>query len=55
MTARPSAMQWVMGFSQITSLPASAAAMEIRACQCGGVAMATTSMSLRSSTRRKSV
>ena len=30
-------------------------AMEMRACQWGGVAMATTSMSLRSRTRRKSV
>jgi len=48
-------MKRVKGFSHSTSLPLCIAAMEISACQWGGVAMATASMSWRSSTRRKSV
>ncbi len=53
-TARPSAIVRVMGFSHQTSLPASAAATEMSACQWGGVAMWTMSMSGRASTSRKS-
>ena len=53
-TARPSAMVRLMGFSHQTSLPASTAAAEMSACQWGGVAMWTTSMSGLSSTSRKS-
>ena len=53
-TASPSAIVRVIGFSHQMSLPASAAAMEISACQWGGVAIWMTSMSLRAMTSRKS-
>src|SRR5579862_8998140 len=43
------------GFSQRTILPAEAAAMAISACKLFGVAMSTTSTSLRSKTARQSV
>ena len=52
--ARPSSMVVASGFSTYTSLPAWQASTVGNACQWSGVAMSTTSTSLRSSTRRKS-
>ena len=46
-TRTPSPIVRVIGFSHQMSLPARAASTAISACQCGGVAMWTTSMSGR--------
>ena len=51
-TRMPSLIVRVIGFSHQMSLPARAASIEIRPCQCGGVAMWTMSTSLRWSTSR---
>ena len=48
------AMFFVQGFSQYMSLPALAAFMAAVACQFGPVAISTASISLRSSSSRKS-
>ena len=53
--ARPSTIVIDSGFSTYTSLPARQAAIIWIACQWSGVAITTASMSLRSSTARKSL
>ena len=47
-TTRPSRTNRVIGFSHSTSFPACIAMIEITACQCGGVAITTTSSSFKS-------
>ena len=55
MTRLPSPTVRVIGFSHQMSLPASAAILEIRPCQCGGVQMWMMSTSGRARISRKSL